>query len=100
MKDASVNKACCTCVRMHRDLKYTHMVRSVARLLATLLRGEKSMLSKSNAVPRRPLTALVAGIVIASALASAPSLAADNASVVAAAQKSVEKFTAGTETKP
>jgi ribose transport system substrate-binding protein len=76
------------------------MVRSVARLLATLLRGEKSMLSKSNAVPRRPLTALIAGIVIASAVASAPSLAADTASVVAAAQKSVEKFTAGTETKP
>lgn len=44
--------------------------------------------------------ALIAGVVIVSAAASTFSVAADDGAVVAAAQKNIDKFIAGTETKP
>ncbi len=57
------------------------------------------MLRKSTA-PRSLLTALAAVAVLVIAFRGSSSIAADDGSVVAAAQKTVDKFIAGTETKP
>ena len=55
---------------------------------------------KFIARPKTSSVALIAGVVIASAAASTLSVAADDSAVVAAAQKNIDKFIAGTETKP